>query len=61
MWTCPPRTIVKKIESNAGVTVDWDLIPPQNYADAVNPRLVSWYWLARYRVPAGSGSTDEVH
>lgn len=33
--------IVKKIEGNAGVTVDWDLIPPQNYADAVSPRLAA--------------------
>ncbi|KAA8753419.1 MULTISPECIES: extracellular solute-binding protein [Paenibacillus] len=42
--------IVKKIESNAGVTVDWDLIPPQNYADAVNPRLA-----------AGTGLPDIVY
>ncbi|WP_270165804.1 extracellular solute-binding protein [Paenibacillus sp. SYP-B4298] len=33
--------IVKQVESNAGVSVDWDLIPPQNYADAVSPRLAA--------------------
>jgi len=33
--------IVKKIVDNAGITVDWQLLPPQNYADAVSPRLAS--------------------
>lgn len=42
--------IVKKIEDIAGVQVDWDLIPPQNYADAVNPRLA-----------AGTGLPDIVY
>ncbi len=33
--------IVKEIVKNAGVTVNWQLLPPTNYADAVSPRLAS--------------------
>lgn len=33
--------IVQQITDNAGIKVNWDLIPPQNYADAVNPRLAA--------------------
>ncbi|WP_168123110.1 extracellular solute-binding protein [Paenibacillus sp. HB172176] len=33
--------IVKKIVENAGISVDWQLVAPQNYADSVSPRLAS--------------------
>lgn len=33
--------IVKKVQSDAGITVDWTLIDPTNYADAVSPMLAS--------------------
>lgn len=33
--------IVRTIVDKAGVTVDWQLLPPQNYADAVSPRLAT--------------------
>ncbi len=33
--------IVKKIQENAGVTVDWTLVSPVNYKDSVSPMLAS--------------------
>lgn len=33
--------IVKQIEKNANVKVNWELLPPQNYPDAVGPRLAA--------------------
>lgn len=33
--------IIKKIASNAGVTIDWTLVSPTNYKDSVSPMLAS--------------------
>ena len=33
--------IVKKIQENAGVTIDWTLVSPVNYKDSVSPMLAS--------------------
>jgi putative aldouronate transport system substrate-binding protein len=33
--------IVQDIIKNAGVSVKWELLPPQNYKDAVSPRLAA--------------------
>ncbi|OMF22691.1 ABC transporter substrate-binding protein [Paenibacillus sp. FSL H8-0548] len=33
--------IVNEIVKRAGIEVNWELIPPQNYADAVSPRLAA--------------------
>lgn len=33
--------IIKKLQENAGVTVDWTLVSPVNYKDSVSPMLAS--------------------